>query len=383
MGPLSGVKVLEMQAIGPVPWAAMMLADMGADVLRIDRPAGAGAHGAERFDLTGRGKRSVIADLKDPQAVEAVLHLAARADVLLEGLRPGVMERLGLGPLTCLARNPALVYGRMTGWGQTGPLASEVGHDIDYISVAGVLHTIGPAQGPPVVPLNLIGDFGGGGMLLALGVLAALLEARASGKGQVVDAAMVDGSLALMAPLLGSWQAGDWKDARQSNLLDGGAPFYGTYATADGKFISVGAIEPRFYAALLSGLGLDKEKLPEQHDRLRWPEMRNKFAAVIAQHTRAHWCRLFEGTEACVAPVLALEELASHPHHQARRSFVEIGGVMHPAPAPRFSRTPGEIAGPPAPAGAAGAGAIASWGLDAKDARLAGLQWKAGAAETP
>ena len=378
MGPLSGVKVLEIEAIGPVPWAAMMLADMGADVLRIDRPVAAGTEPRQgtQFEFTGRGKRSLIADLKQPLAAQAVLHLASRADVLVEGMRPGVMERLGLGPEPCLERNPALVYGRMTGWGQTGPLAKTVGHDINYIGVAGVLHTIGSANGPPTVPLNLVGDYGGGGMLLALGVMAALLEARASGKGQVVDAAMVDGSLSLMAPTLGMWRAGAWKDERQGNLLDGGAHFYGTYATADGKYLAVGAIEPRFYAALLAGLGLDKEKLPEQLDRQAWPEMRKKFADIIAGHTRAHWCSVFDGTEACVSPVLSLEELAAHPHHQARGNFVDVGGVMHPAPAPRFSRTPGEIAGPPAQPGVGAATALADWGFDVADPRLAGLEWQ-------
>jgi alpha-methylacyl-CoA racemase len=364
-----------MEAIGPVPWAAMMLSDMGADVLRVDRPLPPelGMAHDVRFEFTHRGRRSVVADLKQAAAVDAVLHLASRADVLLEGLRPGVMERLGLGPEPCLKSNPALVYGRMTGWGQTGPLANSVGHDINYISIAGALHTIGQRDAPPTVPLNLIGDYGGGGMLLALGVLAALLEARASGTGQVVDAAMVDGSLSLMAPVLGMWRGGIWKDQRQGNVLDGAAHFYGTYQTSDGKAISVGAIEPRFYAALLEGLGLSGEALPKQHDRQSWPAMRQRIANIISQHTRDHWSEVFEGTEACVTPVLSLEELATHPHHQGRNSFVEVEGVMHPAPSPRFSRTPSEIQRPPAARGTGAAEAIASWGFDVKDARFAGL----------
>jgi alpha-methylacyl-CoA racemase len=376
MGPLAGVKVLEMEAIGPVPWAAMMLSDMGADVLRIDRagPPELGMDYGTRFDFTKRGQRSIIADLKQPAAIDAVLHLASRADVLIEGLRPGVMERLGLGPEPCMKHNPALVYGRMTGWGQTGPLANSVGHDINYISIAGALHTMGRQDEPPAVPLNLIGDYGGGGMLLVVGVLAALLEARSSGKGQVVDAAMVDGSLALMAPVLGMWRGGGWIDRRESNVLDGGAHFYGTYATSDGKAISVGAIEPRFYAALLKGLGLEREQLPQQHERETWPGMRRRFAEIIAGQSRDHWCRVFEGTEACVAPVLSLEELAAHPHHQGRKSFVEVEGVMQPAPAPRFSRTPSEVAGPPVERGVGGRDAIERWGFDPADPRLGALR---------
>jgi alpha-methylacyl-CoA racemase len=376
MGPLAGVKVLEMDAIGPVPWAAMMLSDMGADVLRIDRsaPPELGMNYGTQFEFTKRGQRSVIADLKQPAAIDAVLHLASRADVLIEGLRPGVMERLGLGPEPCMSANPALVYGRMTGWGQGGPLANSVGHDINYISIAGALHTMGKQDAPPAVPLNLIGDYGGGGMLLVVGVLAALLEARSSGKGQVVDAAMVDGTLALMAPVLGMWRGGGWKDQRESNVLDGGAHFYGTYATSDGKSISVGAIEPRFYAALLKGLGLEGEQLPKQHDRESWPAMRKRFAEIFARQTRDHWCRMFEGTEACVAPVLSLEELAAHPHHQGRRSFVEVDGVMQPAPAPRFSRTQSEVAGPAVERGVGGGDAIERWGFDPADPRLAALR---------
>ncbi|MCA0325460.1 MAG: CoA transferase [Proteobacteria bacterium] len=348
-GPLAGVRVIEMEAIGPVPWAGMMLADMGADVLRIDRPEAAdmGVQRDPRFELVGRGKRVCTADLKTEAGRATVLEEVAGAQVLLEGLRPGVMERLGLGPDVCLARNPALIYGRMTGWGQEGPLAQSVGHDINYIATAGALHTIGPANAPPVAPINFVGDYGGGAMLLLVGVLAALHETQASGRGQVVDAAMVDGTLLLMAPMLGRWQAGEWKDQRESNILDGGAHFYGNYTTADGQAMAVGAIEPRFYAALLAGLGLDASTLPPQHDRAAWPAMRARFAAIFASQTRGHWEQVFAGTEACVSPVLQLSELATHPHLVGRRSLVPIDGVLHPAPAPRFSRTPGAIGGPP------------------------------------
>ena len=363
-GPLAGLRVLEIEAIGPVPWAAMMLSDIGADVLRVDRPAppDMGVARDTRYEVSGRGRRSIVVDLKAPDGVQRVLQLAARADVLLEGMRPGVMERLGLGPDACLARNPRLVYGRMTGWGQDGPLAQTVGHDINYIATAGVLHAIGRAGQPPVHPLNLVGDFGGGAMLLVAGVLAALHEARSSGQGQVVDAAMVDGSLALMAPVIGRWQQGDWRDEREANLLDGGAHFYRTYATADGQAVAVGAIEPRFYAALLKGLGLSGEALPAQQDRTAWPAMRERFAAIFAQHTRDHWARVFEGTEACVSPVLSLQEMAQHPHVRARGGLVDVGGVLQPAPAPRFSRTPGAVAGAPVDRGEGGDEAIVDWG---------------------
>ncbi|MGN6580324.1 MAG: CaiB/BaiF CoA transferase family protein [Bordetella sp.] len=338
-GPLAGVRVLEMEAVGPVPWAGMMLADMGASVIRVARPVAAdmGIARDARFELTLRGKTSVTADLKTEAGRNTVLDLAADADVLLEGLRPGVMERLGLGPQACWQRNAALVYGRVTGWGQSGPLAQEVGHDINYLALSGVLHAIGPAEGPPAVPLNLIGDFGAGGMLLLVGVMAALLQARVSGRGQVVDAAMVDGALAMMAPILGRWQAGQWHDRRASNLLDGGAHFYTTYATADGSAVAVGAIEPRFYAALLQGLGLQEEVLPAQHVQTAWPQMRAKFAAIFARHPREHWLRVFEGTEACVTPVLSLAQASRHPHFAARGNFRNVGQVLHPAPAPRFS----------------------------------------------
>ncbi|WP_159910953.1 CaiB/BaiF CoA-transferase family protein [Pantoea sp. 18069] len=364
-GPLAGLRVLEMEAIGPVPWAGMMLADMGADVVRLDRPEAQhmGMQRDERFQFNGRGKRSVLADVKTPEGRALVLDLVGRADVLLEGLRPGVMERLGLGPDDCLAHNPALVYGRMTGWGQTGPLAQAVGHDINYIATTGALHAIGPLDGPPAVPLNLIGDFGGGGMLLLVGVLAALCEARTSRKGQVVDAAMVDGCLALLAPIFGQWQAGEWTDQRQSNWLDGGAPFYGTYATSDGKYLAVGAIEPRFYAALLKGLGLPGEPLPKQHDRSTWTAMRERFSAIFRRHPCEHWLAVFAGTEACVSPILSLSDLAVHEHLAQRKNFVEVDGALHPAPAPRFSRTPSQIASGVAMRGSSTEAALASWGI--------------------
>ncbi|MCD0502827.1 CaiB/BaiF CoA transferase family protein [Bordetella petrii] len=349
-GPLAGLRVLELEAIGPVPWAGMMLADMGATVLRVERPLAAdmGVPRDPRYELTARGKQAMAADLKTEAGRQAVLDKVAHSDVLLEGLRPGVLERLGLGPDACWQRNPALVYGRVTGWGQDGPLASAVGHDINYLAASGALHAIGPADGPPAVPLNLIGDFGGGGMLLLVGVMAAVFEARSSGRGQIVDAAMVDGALAMLAPILGRWQAGQWHDQRASNLLDGGAHFYTTYATSDGKAVAVGAIEARFYAALIAGLGLDIQSLPPQHDQASWPAMRKRLAAIFVQHTRQHWNQVFDGTEACVTPVLSLAEAGTHPHLAARGSFVELDGVLHPAPAPRFSRTPGAIAWPPA-----------------------------------
>ncbi len=336
--PLAGVRVLEVESIGPVPWAGMLLAGMGAEVTRLRRPVAAdmGIPRDARFEIQNHGKRTTTADLKTPQGRDAALDLVQDAHILLEGLRPGVMERLGLGPDICRERNPSLVYGRATGWGQSGPLAQTVGHDINYLAATGVLHAIGSADAPPTVPLNLIGDFGAGGMLLVSGVLAALVQARATGKGCVVDAAIVDGALALMAPILGRWQEGQWHDARERNLFDGGAPFYATYATADGKAVAVGAIEPRFYAALLAGLGLDASTLAPQHDQASWPRMRERFAGIFAQHDRAHWCRVFEGTEACVSPVLSLSELAAHPHLRARTSLVDRGGILHPAPAPRF-----------------------------------------------
>ena len=357
-GPLQGVRIIEMAGIGPGPFAGMMLADHGAEVIRVDRP---GRQSPE--PVLGRNRKSIVVDLKSPEGIAVVRELVKSADGFFEGLRPGVMERLGLGPDLCLARNPKLVYGRMTGWGQHGPLANAVGHDINYIATTGALHTMGRAGEPPAIPLNLVGDFGGGALFLAFGVLAALHEARSSGRGQVVDAAMVDGTLALLAPVIGRWQNGDWLDRRESNLLDGGAHFYRTYATSDGEAVAVGAIEPRFYAALLNGLGLSDRPLPVQQDRSQWPAMRERLAAIFALHTRDHWTAVFHNTEACVTPVLSLAEMSRHPHILGRESLVDVGSVLQPAPAPRFSRTPGAVAGPPAERGEGGEEALADWGV--------------------
>jgi alpha-methylacyl-CoA racemase len=375
MGPLAGVRVLELEAIGPAPFCGMLLADMGADVLLVDRPTdpGLGFTLERRHDTLRRGRRSVMLDLKDGGARDAALQLSDAADVLLEGFRPGVMERLGLGPDTLLARNPRLVYGRMTGYGQEGPLAARAGHDIDYIALAGALHAIGRAGEAPVPPLNLVGDYGGGGMLLAFGVACALVEARASGRGQVVDAAMVDGASLLATMLYGMQAAGQWTDARGANALDSGAPWYDTYATRDGRYVAVGAIEPRFYAALLQGLGLDAERLPAQHDRAGWPTLRSRFAAAFGTRTRDEWCAVFDGVDACVAPVLTFGEAAAHPQARARAAHVTLDGVVQPAPAPRLSRTPGAARRPPPESGEGGAAALRDWGFDAEAiARLVG-----------
>ncbi len=364
-GPLHGLRVVELAGLGPAPFAGMVLADAGADVLRIDRPGSGRAPvgGPAGSDVLGRGKRSVAVDLKRAEGVEVVLRLAGGADVLIEGFRPGVVERLGIGPAPCLAANPRLVYGRMTGWGQTGPLAPRAGHDIDYIALAGALAPIGPAEGPPVPPLNLVGDFGGGGMLLAFGVVAALLEAARSGRGQVVDAAMVDGTALLLAMLAGMRAAGTWSDRRGANLLDGGAPFYRTYETADGRAVAVGALEPQFYGALLEGLGLADEELPAQHDRAGWPELERRFAAAFRERARDDWARHFAERDACVAPVLEIGEAAEHPHLAERGTYVELAGVLQPAPAPRFSETPAEMPGPPPVVGGDTRVALEDWGF--------------------
>ena len=340
IGPLVGLKVVELAGIGPGPHAAMILADLGADVVRIDRPVGGlqlGVPGAP--DPMLRGRRRVAADLKDPAGRDRVLRLAERADVLLEGYRPGVTERLGVGPDACHARNPRLVYARMTGWGQDGPLARRAGHDINYISLTGALHAIGRAGERPVPPLNLVGDFGGGSMLLVVGVLAALWEAQRSGRGQVVDAAMVDGVSVLSQMFWGLLGQRAWIDEPDSNLLDGHAPFYDTYTCSDGRHVAVGSLEPQFYAALLAGLGLADAELPAQHDRARWPELRARFTAAFATRTRDEWAAVFADTDACVTPVLAFGEAAAHPHLVARAAIVERDGMAQAAPAPRFSRT--------------------------------------------
>jgi alpha-methylacyl-CoA racemase len=360
MGPLQGVRVVELASIGPGPFCAMLLADLGAEVLAVDRPAtGQGGWPA----LFARGRSRVAVDLKHPEGPGVVLDLVAGADALVEGFRPGVAERLGIGPEACLARNPRLVYGRVTGWGQEGPLAGSAGHDIDYIALAGALHPVGAAGGPPVPPLNLLGDFGGGGMLLALGVVAALLEAGRSGRGQVVDAAMVDGAALLTTQLHELLAAGLWADRRGANLLDGAAPFYTVYETADGRHLAVGALEPQFYAELRERVGLAGEDLPPQLDRAGWPLLRDRLAAVFRTRTRDEWCRLLEGTDACVAPVLSLLEAPAHPHNQARATFVDIGGTLQPAPAPRFSRTPCPTPAPPPAPGDDQAKVLAAWGL--------------------
>ncbi len=367
MGPLAGLRVLEFEAIGPGPFAGMMLADMGADVLRIDRTedAGLGLGSTRAHDVMLRGRRSVTLDLKTPGGVQAALQLAARADALIEGFRPGVMERLGLGPEVLLAHQPRLVYGRITGWGQTGPLAAQAGHDINYIALAGVLGAIGRAGQAPVPPLNLVGDFGGGGMLLAFGIACGVIEARSSGRGQVIDAAMVDGAGLLATMFAGLRADGLWRDDRGGNLLDSGAPWYDSYETLDGRYVAIGAIEPKFYAALIERLGLDPVTLPPQHDRARWPALRACFAQAFRGRTREAWCAVFDGSDACFAPVLSPAEAAAHPHLQARASHVAIDGLEQPAPAPLFSRTPGAVRSPPPERGAQGRAALADWGFDA------------------
>jgi alpha-methylacyl-CoA racemase len=351
MGPLNGIKVVEIASLAPAPFGCMILSDLGADVVRVDRADQCGAAAAPPDPLS-RGRRSVGINLKDPAGLDLLLRLAERADVLVEGFRPGVAERLGFGPEACAARNPGLVYGRMTGWGQDGPLAPTAGHDIDYIAVSGALHPIGRAGQRPVPPLNLVGDFGGGGMLLALGVLAALLERERSGLGQVVDAAMVDGSALLTSFVYGLRASGHWQDERGVNLLDGGAPFYDTYQTADGRYVAVGALEPKFYDELLAGLGLSGAGLSGQYDRAGWPAMRERFAAVFATQTRDHWAEAFAGSDACVAPVLSPAEAPGYSHNAARGTFADIGGLVQPAPAPRFGRSPASPPSPPRPPGA-------------------------------
>jgi alpha-methylacyl-CoA racemase len=338
-GPLDGVRVIEIASLAPAPFGCMILSDLGADVLRVERPAACVPGAPAPADPLARGRRSIGLNLKDQAGVDLLLRLAESADVLVEGFRPGVTERLGFGPEVCARRNPALVYARMTGWGQDGPLAPSAGHDIDYIAISGALHPIGRAGERPVPPLNLVGDFGGGGMLLAVGVLAALVERQKSGLGQVVDAAMVDGSALLTSFMYGLRARGGWRDERGVNLLDGGAPFYDTYATADGKHVAVGALEPQFYAALLAGLGLADAELPGQLDVAGWPVLRERFAEVFARRTRDEWAEVFAGTDACVAPVLSPAEAQAHPHNVVRGLFTDVGGISQPGPAPRFSRT--------------------------------------------
>ncbi len=379
MGPLHGIRIVEFAALGPAPMGCMILADLGAEVVRIERKLPAGAKPASelfdpKIDILNRSRRVVSLDLKKPEGLAAAKQLAASADVLIEGFRPGVMERLGLGPDDCLAANPRLVYGRMTGWGQTGPLANSAGHDINYLSLSGALHAIGEPGGKPVVPLNLVADCGGGAMLLVVGVLAAALEARTSGKGQVVDAAMTDGSALLMTMMYTLKAMGNWTQERGSNLLDGGAHFYDTYRCADGKYISIGPIEPQFYTLFLHKTGITDPDFKQQWERTRWPELKTRLAAHLETRTRDEWCALLEGSDACVAPVLDMDEAPEHPHNQARGTFIEVGGVIQPAPAPRFSRSIPAQPRPPV-VGATGADVLSDWGFapDEIDAlRMAG-----------
>ena len=356
-GPLSGLKVLEFAGIGPGPFCGMLLSDLGADVVRIDRKGQDASSG-----LTARGRRSVALDLKSPSAIETCLKLIETADAVFEGYRPGVMERLGLGPDVALARNQRLVYGRMTGWGQTGPYAKVAGHDLNYIAISGALAAIGTTD-KPVAPLNLVGDLGGGALYLAFGLLAGVLHARSSGQGQVIDCAMSDGAASLMASFYGFKAAGTWREERRTNLFDGGAHFYDTYQCADGAWIALGAIEPQFYRLLLEKIGLDDAQFDNQMDRQAWPLLREKLAAVIVTRTRKAWCGVLEGSDTCFAPVLTMEEAPTHAHNVARRTFVEVDGVVQPAPTPRFSATPGQIQGPPPRSGAHNETALAGWGF--------------------
>lgn len=364
MGPLSGIKMIEFVGLGPCPFAAMMLADMGAEILRVDRPGGSTGFvfPDPSVDFLARGRRNIGVDLKCPEGISLLLRLLESCDALLEGFRPGVMERFGLGPEACLERNPRLVYGRMTGWGQQGPLADAPGHDINYISLSGALHHIGRADALPTPPLSLVGDFGGGGMLLAFGVLAALLERHTSGRGQVVDAAMVDGTALLMAPFFGAEALGGWNE-RGTNLLDSGAPFYDVYETADGKYISIGSLEPQFYADLLRRVGLEGEDLPPQMDASGWPALRERLTEIFKSKTRDKWCEVMEGAQVCFAPVLPMKEALEHEHNKARSTFVEVAGRKQPAPAPRFSRTPPEISRPATAPGEDTDETLAQWGL--------------------
>jgi len=374
MGPLSGFKIIEIAGIGPGPYGAMLLADLGAEVVRIDRAANVvgGDPASPPGDVLARGRRSVGVDLKHPDGIATVLDLVASADALIEGFRPGVMERLGLGPDACLARNPKLVYARMTGWGQTGPYAHAAGHDINYIALAGALEPLGRAGEKPTPPINLVGDFGGGGMMLAFGVCAALLETGRSGEGQVIDAAMVDGAASLMTMTWSFKAMGIWNDERGTNMLDTGAHFYDTYETADGRYVSIGSIEPQFYAELLRLTGLEGAELPRQMDRSAWPELKERFADLFRQKTRDEWCEIMEHTDVCFAPVLAMDEAPRHPHLAERGTFTELAGVTQPAPAPRFSRTPGGIDRPPPHAGQDTDEVLADWGVPAE--RIAELR---------
>ena len=369
MGPLAGFRIVEIAGIGPTQFCGMLLADMGADVLRVTRTENGdiGVGMAPQFNLMNRGRRSIAVDLKDPTGIDLVLTLCERADALFEGFRPGVMERLGLGPDACCGRNPKLVYGRMTGWGQDGPLAHAAGHDGNYAALTGVIAAIGEYGRPPSIPLNLIADFGGGGTYLAMGLLAGLLEAGRSGQGQVVDAAMVDGAASLMTAIYGLRAGGYWNDERGTNLLDGGAPFYRVYRTRDEQYVIVCAIEARFFAELIERLGIDDIDPGSQFDTRRWPEHIERFEAAFASDTRDAWCERLEGSDACFAPVLSLEEAPRHAHNAARETFVDIDGILQPAPAPRFSRTVSAVGSPPSAAMDDVEAVLASWGIRAPD----------------
>ncbi|MES1928827.1 CoA-transferase family III family protein 12 [Salinisphaera dokdonensis CL-ES53] len=362
-GPLQGMKVIEMAGLGPGPFCAMMFADMGAEVVRIERP-GASHPERDRFDVLARGRHRVALDMKQPESAETVLAMIEQADVLIEGFRPGVMERMGLGPDACLARRPGLIYGRMTGWGQYGPLAKAAGHDINYIALSGALHGVGRADGPPPPPLNYVGDFGGGAMMLAFGILAAVFESRRSGEGQVVDAAMTDGAALLSSMMYGMKAAGQWTNARGANMLDGGAHFYDSYTCADGKFLAVGAIEPQFYAELLQRCGIDDPAFERQNDPSAWPDLKQRLAELLKTRTRDQWCEILEGSDACVAPVLDWDEAPEHPHNREREAFVEVDGVLQPAPAPRFSRTPADTPGAASATDRDPHDVLTGWGVD-------------------
>lgn len=364
-GPLHGLRIVEMGGIGPAPFAGALLGDLGADVLRIDRVPRPGVEPdlPARFDFYNRNKRSVALNLKQPQAIATVLQLVTQADALIEGFRPSVMERLGLGPDACHAANPRLVYARMTGWGQQGPMSQEAGHDINYLALTGALHCLGEADRPPPPPLNLVADLGGGALYLTVGLLAAAMEARQSGKGQTLDVAMIDGVTHLMSAFQAFRQQGSWTERRANNIVDGGAPFYGSYATSDGKFIAVGAIEPHFYANLLGVMGLRAAELPDQNDRASWRQMRQRFAEIFAGRTRDEWVAAAMGRDACLAPVLTIDEAPAHPQMQVRGAYAMFDGVRHPNPAPRFSRTPSALHTPPPPPGRDTRQALADWGV--------------------
>lgn len=363
MGPLENVKIVEVGGIGPGPFCAQMLSDMGAHIVRVDRKDKTRRGLEAKYAVLYRGRPSMALDIAKPEGLTVLLKIVDQCDALIEGFRPGIMEKLGIGPEVCLNRNPKLVYGRMTGWGQYGPLARTAGHDINYISLSGALHAIGRPGERPVPPLNLIGDFGGGGMLLAFGILCALLEAQKSGLGQVVDAAMVDGSAALMGSIYGRWAAGLWTDQRGTNLLDGGAPFYDTYETADGKWISIGSIEPKFYALLLQYAEIGDPDFQPQFDQTRWPDRKKKLTEIFRKKSREEWCAILENTDVCFAPVLCFDEAIIHPHNVARKTFVDVGGVIQPAPAPRFSRTQPETPSPAPEPGANTESELTRWGF--------------------